>query len=61
VTLLPCHCHVVPFTELEKARKELAETIRSEFVADHPLVLNWAGKILPEIFGAGNVDRLPVQ
>ena len=43
-----------------KARKEHAETIRSEFAADHPLVLHWDGKILPEIFGAGNVDRLPV-
>jgi len=44
----------------KKERKEHAETIRSEFAADHPLVLHWDGKILPEIFGAGNVDRLPV-
>jgi len=42
-----------------KARKEHAEIIRSEFVTD-PLVLHWDGKILPDIFGAGNVDCLPV-
>ena len=41
---------------------EYAEFIKSEFVPDYPLVglLHWDEKILPEIFGEGNVDRLPV-
>jgi len=25
-----------------------------------PIVVHWDGKILPEIFGQGKVDRLPV-
>lgn len=32
----------------------------SEFVPDFSLLLHWDGKILPEIFGVGDVDRLPV-
>lgn len=44
----------------KKARKEKAETLKREFVPEYPLVVHWDGKILPEIVGAGKVDRLPV-
>ena len=44
----------------EKARKEHAESTRAEFAPDFPLVVHWDGKILPEISGLGEVDRLPV-
>lgn len=44
----------------KKARKETAESLRAEFSPEHPLVVHWDGKILPEICGRGEVDRLPV-
>lgn len=39
------------------ARHELS---KKTFNPTYPLVLHWDGKILPEIFGKGSVDRLPV-
>ena len=44
----------------KKACIEHAKSIMAEFVPNHPLVLHWDGKILPELFGSGDVDRLPV-
>ena len=44
----------------KKARIEHAGVVRSEYAPEYPLVLHWDGKILPKIFGEGNVDRLPV-
>jgi hypothetical protein len=44
----------------KKARKEHAESTSAEFAPDFPLVVHWDGKILPEISGLGEVDRLPV-
>jgi hypothetical protein len=45
----------------KKTRKDHAETVRGEFAPKYPLVMHWDGKILPEIFGEGRVDRLPVS
>ncbi|GBM31684.1 hypothetical protein AVEN_101297-1 [Araneus ventricosus] len=32
----------------------------TEFKPDYPLVDHWGGKLLPESFGLGKVERLPV-
>ena len=34
--------------------------MKDNFEPTCPLVIHWNGKILPEIFGEGSVDRLPV-
>jgi len=44
----------------KKARQECTASAMAEFVPDYPLVVHWDGKILPEITGIGEVDRLPV-
>lgn len=44
----------------QKARKEFAEATLAEYNPCCPLVVHWDGKILPEIFGQGKVDRLPI-
>ncbi|KAK0045420.1 hypothetical protein Bpfe_025146 [Biomphalaria pfeifferi] len=44
----------------KKARCEQAADIKVSFKPDYPLVLHWDGKMLPEILGLGEVDRLPV-
>ena len=43
-----------------KGRVEQDEAVRAEFHPECSLVIHWDGKILPEIVGAGHVDRLPV-
>lgn len=44
----------------KEARKEHAEVIKTKFSPNCALVVHWDGKILPEIIGLGNVDRIPV-
>ena len=44
----------------QKTRKEFAESTLMEYKPGCPIVAHWNGKILPEIFGQGKVDRLPV-
>lgn len=44
----------------KKARKEFAEAAVMEYNPNYPLVVHWDGKILPQIFGQGKVNRLPV-
>jgi len=44
----------------QKTRKEFAEATLMEYKPSCPIVIHWDGKILPEIFGQGKVDRLPI-
>ena len=44
----------------KKAQLEHAELTKQGFAPKYPLVVHWDVKILPEICGYGEVDRLPV-
>lgn len=44
----------------KEARRQYADSIVGTFQPQCPLVVHWDGKILPNIFGSGKVDRLPV-
>ena len=44
----------------KKARKEFAEDMKRTFQPDHPLMVHWDGKIMPDIIGFKTVDRLPI-
>jgi len=41
-------------------RKELATEILKSFSTDSPLTVHWDGKLLPDLTGSENVDRLPI-
>lgn len=41
-------------------RKKVANNIRTSFNPNCPLTVHWDGKILPDITGKDNVDRLPI-
>jgi hypothetical protein len=41
-------------------RKEIAEDIKQSFVTDVPLTVHWDGKLLTDITGCKNTERLPI-
>ena len=41
-------------------RQKVADNIKTSFNPNCPLTVHWDGKILPDITGKDNVDRLPI-
>jgi hypothetical protein len=41
-------------------RKKIAEDIKQTFTSDIALTVHWDGKLMPDITGHENVDRLPI-
>lgn len=46
--------------ERKKFRIEIANSIKKSFTTDVPLTVHWDAKLMPDLIGIENVDRLPV-
>ena len=44
----------------KRTRRDVADSVRHEFVPSYPLVVHWHRKALPDMFGEKDVERLAV-
>ena len=44
----------------KKPRRDVTDSVRSDFEPSHPLVVLWNGKAFPKMLGGRDVERLPV-
>ena len=44
----------------KRTRRDVADSVRHEFVPSCPLVVHWDGKALPDMLGGKDVEKFPV-